>query len=229
MESGAARGARSSPRTSRICHPKPPLCPTSGTMTTLPFSVAPGALFPALLPASMPKTALESSPAHGLSAQPILSPPRPRLPAPHSRSKTVRSSALKRCKSESWERPAVARRVPASHRACAVRQPQNDAVGFSGSLEDGPCRKGRLALARCAVHLPSRCQPRCGAAAPRTTKSVRPPQPLEILRTASLRTEPVVELPKRTRVVHSSDRMRPILAHHYILYQLERTGYPTSD
>ena len=39
--------------------------------------------------------------------------------------------------------------------------------------------------------------------------------------------EPIVELPKRTWVVHSSHRMRTIFAHHYILYQLERNGYPT--
>jgi len=94
------------------------------------------------------------------------------------------------------------------------------------AFENRSRRDGSLATARSAEHLLPRSHPGLISAASRATKPIGPSNPLKIGDTRGVRGKPLVEFLERSWVIHACHWMWSKVAHHYILYQLERNGYP---
>jgi len=97
---------------------------------------------------------------------------------------------------------------------------------LSCAFENRSCRNGCLTIARRAVHLLPRCKPGLTSSASRTDKPSGPSELFEISDTCSVRGKPLIEFLECTWVVHPAHWMPSDVAHHNILYQLERNGYP---
>ena len=94
------------------------------------------------------------------------------------------------------------------------------------TFENGSRSHGRLTTTRGAEHLFSCCHPGMVAPAGRAIESIGPAESFKIGQTSGFRGKPLVEFLERPWVVHAAHRVGSYFVHHYILYQLERNGYP---
>ena len=93
------------------------------------------------------------------------------------------------------------------------------------ALEDRASRRRGLTLARDAAELTTNCLPRRRAPAPRTTETIGPTNPLQILDTGGLGREPAVKLLESPRIVHATHRMlSPLVIHASILHLVPTRG-----
>ena len=92
------------------------------------------------------------------------------------------------------------------------------------AFENRSCDRRGLPLTSGASEHAPRGHPGTPSVTRWALEAVRPPKPSKIGGARRLRRKPLVELLNCPRIIHSADRIRATLAHHYILCLRERNG-----